>query len=86
MRTLVVAEFLSLDGVLQAPGGPDENLDGEFRFGGWVAPYSDELTGQDVENIHSRPFELRLGRRGPIDLGQRWPGSAAPGSRTGRRA
>lgn len=70
MRKLVVAEFLSLDGVMQAPGGPEEDLDGEFRFGGWVAPYSDELTGQDVEDIHSRPFELLLGR-GTYDI---WAG------------
>ncbi len=73
MRKLVVAEFLSLDGIMQAPGGPDEDLDGEFRFGGWVAPYSDELTGQDVEDIHSRPFELLLGRRTYEIWAAYWP-------------
>lgn len=73
MRKLIVAEFLSLDGIIQAPGGPEEDLDGEFRFGGWVAPYSDELTGQDVEDIHARPFELLLGRRTYDIWAAYWP-------------
>ena len=55
MRTLIVAEFISLDGVIQGPGGPDEDPAGGFRFGGWVAPYADEATSRDVEDLHSGP-------------------------------
>ena len=73
MRTLIVAEFISLDGVIQGPGGPDEDPTGGFRFGGWVAPYADEATGQDVEDLHSRPFELLLGRRTYDIWATYWP-------------
>ena len=62
MRKLIVAEHLSMDGVIQAPGGPEEDLDGDFRLGGWMWPYMDEGTGEAVEALHSRPFELLLGR------------------------
>ena len=46
MATIVVQEFMSLDGVAQAPGGPDEDRDGGFPFGGWQAPHMDELVGE----------------------------------------
>jgi hypothetical protein len=39
MRKIIVQEFITLDGVIQAPGGPEEDLSGEFKYGGWVAPY-----------------------------------------------
>jgi hypothetical protein len=45
MRKLVVVEFISLDGVIQAPGGPDEDPSGDFRYGGWQVPYGDEEIG-----------------------------------------
>ena len=73
MRTLIVAEFISLDGVVQAPGRPDEDPTGGFRFGGWVAPYADKTTGQDVDDLHSRPFELLLGRRTYDIWASYWP-------------
>ncbi len=63
MRTLLVSEFVSLDGVIQALGGPDEDRDGGFPHGGWMVPYADEATGQAVQYLHSQPFELLLGRR-----------------------
>lgn len=63
MRKLIVAEFISLDGVIQGPGGPEEDPGDGFRHGGWVAPYADEATGQEVQDLHSQPFELLLGRR-----------------------
>ena len=47
MRTLIVAEHISLDGVMQSPGGPEEDPSGEFRLGGWIVPYADEAIGQD---------------------------------------
>ena len=62
MRTLIVAEFISLDGVIQGPGGPDEDLSGEFRFGGWQVPYDDEAIGHAIMDLYSQPFELLLGR------------------------
>ena len=63
MRKLIVAEHVSLDGVIQAPGGPEEDLSGDFRLGGWSAPYDDDAIGQAVQELHSQPFELLLGRR-----------------------
>jgi dihydrofolate reductase len=63
MRKLVAAEHISLDGVIQAPGGPEEDPSGDFRLGGWSAPYDDEVIGQAVQDLHSQPFELLLGRR-----------------------
>ena len=61
MRKLIIAEFISLDGVIQAPGGPDEDPSGEFRFGGWQVPYNDEAIGRAVLDLFSQPFELLLG-------------------------
>lgn len=63
MRTLIVAEFISLDGVFQAPGGPEEDTSGEFRFGGWTVPYWDDTVAEANQNLFSQPFELLLGRR-----------------------
>lgn len=63
MRKLSVAEHISLDGVIQAPGGPEEDPSGGFRLGGWSAPYDDDAIGQAVRDLHSQPFELLLGRR-----------------------
>ena len=48
MRKVIVAEQISLDGVIQSPGGPEEDPSGEFRLGGWMWPYSDEAIGQDL--------------------------------------
>ena len=73
MRTLTVAEFISLDGVIQAPGGPAEDPTGGFRFGGWVTPYADEVTGHDVEDLHARPFELLPGRNTYDIWAAYWP-------------
>ena len=73
MRKLIVAAFISLDGVIQAPGGPDEDTSGEFRFGGWVVPYSDETSGQAIRDLFSQPFELLLGRRTYDICAAYWP-------------
>ncbi|ATD68240.1 MULTISPECIES: dihydrofolate reductase family protein [Luteimonas] len=73
MRTLVVAAFLSLDGVMQAPGGPDEDRDGGFQFGGWVAPHVDVAFGEAMGALFSRPFELLLGRRTYDIFAAHWP-------------
>jgi dihydrofolate reductase len=73
MRKLIVAAFISLDGVMQAPGGPEEDTSGEFRFGGWTVPYASEATGQAVMDLFSQPFELLLGRRTYEIFAAYWP-------------
>ncbi len=73
MRKLIVAGFISLDGVIQAPGGPDEDPSGEFRFGGWRVPHKDEAIGQAVLDLFSQPFELPLGRRTYDIWAAYWP-------------
>jgi dihydrofolate reductase len=73
MRKLIVAEHISLDGVIQAPGGPDEDPSGEFRLGGWTVPFFDEAIGQDLQELFSQPFELLLGRRTYDIWAAYWP-------------
>ena len=72
MRKLIVAAMISLDGVVQAPGGPEEDTSGGFAHGGWVVPYadgSDEVMG----GAFSQPFELVLGRRTYDIFAAYWP-------------
>jgi dihydrofolate reductase len=73
MRKLTVAAFISLDGVMQAPGGPEEDTSGGFSHGGWIVPHADEVTGQAVQALFSRPFELLLGRRTYDIFAAYWP-------------
>ncbi|WPN44818.1 dihydrofolate reductase family protein [Pseudomonas sp. P8_241] len=73
MRKLIVAAFISLDGVIQAPGGPDEDTSGGFRFGGWIVPYTDATFGQAIEELFAKPFELLLGRRTYDIFAGYWP-------------
>ena len=63
MRKVVAAAFVSLDGVMQAPGGPPEDPTGGFAHGGWTVPYWDEPMGRFMEETFSRPFDLLLGRK-----------------------
>jgi dihydrofolate reductase len=73
MRKLVTAAFVSLDGVLQAPGGPDEDPTSGFAHGGWVAPYWDDVVNQASEEGFSRPFDLLLGRKTYDIFAAFWP-------------
>jgi dihydrofolate reductase len=73
MRKLIVAAFISLDGVMQAPGGPQEDPSGDFRLGGWQVPYADEAIGQAMQELFSQPFELLLGRRTYDIFAAYWP-------------
>ena len=73
MRKLIVAEHISLDGVIQAPGGPEEDSCGGFRLGGWIAPYTDEALSQELQELLWQPFELLLGRRTYEIFAAYWP-------------
>lgn len=81
MRDLVVATFLSLDGVMQAPGGPEEDPEGGFRFGGWTFHYWDEMMGQLMDQSFAEPFDLLLGRKTYDIFAAHWPlaGDEPPG-------
>jgi dihydrofolate reductase len=63
MRKVIVLEHISLDGVIQAPGGPDEDPSGGFSYGGWISPYSDEIGGTVLRRQMNLPFDLLLGRK-----------------------
>ena len=63
MRKVIVLEFITLDGVIQAGGGPEEDTSGGFAYGGWAAPYSDEVLGTVVNRQMNIPFDLLLGRK-----------------------
>lgn len=63
MPKLIVLEFMSLDGVIQAPGGPQEDISGGFKFGGWTAPYFDDFAGEIMSQQMREPFSLLLGRK-----------------------
>lgn len=73
MRKIKASTFVSLDGVMQAPGGPDEDRSGGFEFGGWTVPYSDETTGAAVGQILSEPYSLLLGRTTYDIFAAYWP-------------
>lgn len=73
MRKLTVSAFISLDGVIQSPGGAREDPGGEFRLGGWMVPYADEAIGQNVQDLISQPFELLLGRCTYDIFASYWP-------------
>jgi dihydrofolate reductase len=73
MRQLVVQTFLTLDGVMQAPGGPGEDDDGGFAYGGWSVNYWDDQMGQVMDEATSRPFAMVLGRRTYDIMAAYWP-------------
>ncbi|PSR56167.1 dihydrofolate reductase [Adhaeribacter arboris] len=62
MRKIIVLSMITLDGVMQAPGGPEEDTSGGFQYGGWVAPYGDEVGGKFMEKL-MKPADLLLGRQ-----------------------
>ena len=63
MRKVIVLEFITLDGVIQAGGGPEEDTSGGFAYGGWQAPYSDDVLGTVMNKQMNLPFDLLLGRK-----------------------
>src|SRR5271170_466290 len=78
MRKIVVLTFISLDGVMQAPGGPEEDTSGGFQYGGWTAPYSDEFSGSLMVKQMSMPFDLLLGRKTYDIFASYWPNQTGP--------
>lgn len=73
MRKIVVLSFITLDGVMQAPGGPDEDTTSGFKYGGWQAPYSNEESMQGMIKQLSVPFDLLLGRKTYDIFAGYWP-------------
>jgi dihydrofolate reductase len=73
MRKLVVNAFTTVDGVMQAPGGPDEDPTGGFEHGGWSAGYWDEAMGQWMGEFMGKPFDLLLGRKTYEIFAAHWP-------------
>jgi dihydrofolate reductase len=73
MRKLVVSTFMTLDGVMQAPGGPGEDDSGGFAYGGWSVHYWDDQMGQVMGAAMSTPFDLLLGRRTYDIFAAYWP-------------
>lgn len=63
MRKIIVLEHITLDGIIQAPGGPNEDTSGGFAHGGWIAPYSDSILGTALRRQMNKPFDLLLGRK-----------------------
>ena len=73
MRKLIVLSFITLDGVMQAPGGPEEDPTGGFRHGGWVAGYFDDFFGKVMVKQMSKPFDVLLGRKTYEIFAAYWP-------------
>lgn len=81
MRKIIVLSFISLDGVMQAPGGTEEDTSGNFKYGGWTVPYFDETSGNLMGEQMSKPVDLLLGRKTFEIFSGYWPQheSAWPG-------
>ena len=88
MRKLIVLTFMTLDGVMQAPGGPGEDDSGGFKYGGWSVPYFDEFLGNIMSEQMGHPLDLILGRRTYDIFAAHWPrvGDDDPGARVINRA
>ncbi len=86
MRKIIVLSMITLDGVMQAPGGPEEDTSGGFKYGGWVAPYSDEVYGKVVEK-EMQPADYLLGRKTFEIWAPYWPEHAGvwPGINDGTK-
>jgi dihydrofolate reductase len=78
MRRIVVFMMLTLDGVMQAPGGPKEDESGGFKYGGWTAPYSDDAMGPIIAKELSVPFDLLLGKKTYDTWRAYWPKQPGP--------
>jgi dihydrofolate reductase len=86
MRKIIVLSMITLDGVMQSPGGPEEDTSGSFKYGGWVAPYDDEVYGNVVQN-ELKPADYLLGRKTFEIWADYWPehGDFWPGINEGTK-
>ncbi len=80
MRKLVVLTFVTLDGVMQAPGGPEEDTNGNFKYGGWSVGYWDKVMANVMAEQMGHPFDLLLGRKTYEIFAAYWPKSKEPGA------
>jgi dihydrofolate reductase len=84
MRKITVLSFITLDGVMQGPGGPEEDTSGNFTHGGWTVPYFDEFLGDVMTEQMSRPFDLLLGRKTFEIFASYWPHHEEEGAEINR--
>ena len=84
MREIIVLSFVTLDGVMQAPGGPDEDTSSGFTHGGWTVPYFDESLGAIMAEQMGQPFDLLLGRRTYDIFAAYWPNHEDEGASLNR--
>jgi dihydrofolate reductase len=73
MRKIIVGAQVSMDGVMQAPGGPSEDPTRGFKFGGWVEPYFDQEFGEEIDRVFKEKFDLLLGRKTYEIFAAYWP-------------
>src|SRR4030088_1271270 len=73
MRKIIVGAMVSMDGVMQAPGGPPEDPTKGFKFGGWEMPYFDQVFGEELNRIFKEKFDLLLGRKTYEIFAAYWP-------------
>ena len=87
MRKIIVLSMITLDGVMQAPGGPKEDETGSFKYGGWTAPYGDEVGGKVVQKELKHPADYLLGRKTFEIWADYWPehGDFWPGINEGTK-
>ncbi len=80
MRKIIVLSFITLDGIMQGPGGPTEDTSGNFTYGGWTVPYFDQSLGEAMAEQMSVPFDLLLGRKTFEIFASYWPHHEAEGA------
>ena len=73
MRKIIVGAQVSMDGVMQAPGGPTEDPTRGFKFGGWSMPYFDQAAGEEIDRLFNEKFDLLLGRKTYEIFAAYWP-------------
>ena len=78
MRKIKIIEHISLDGVIQAPGGPEEDMDGNYPYGGWAAPHDDPDGGAAIVAAQGEKYDLLLGRRVYDIFAAYWPAKSDP--------
>ena len=85
MRKIIGGVFVSLDGVLQGPGGPEEDTTGGFELGGWLPQFFDAVVGERADKLFTPPFDLLLGRRTYEIFAAHWPYAAGEAKSLGER-